>query len=75
MSSESSRRKRPGMIDMLMLRPDISDDGYGCLAGVYDFCIDDRQRFLRSFSIEHGQGSNVRACKDDRVTWTIVLLD
>lgn len=64
----SSICKRPGITDPLTLHPGVSDDGYGCTADAYDFCIDDCQRFVCSFSTEYGQGGNVRACKDDRVT-------
>ena len=69
-----SRCKRPDFTQTLMLCPGVSHDGYGCSAGIYDFCIDDCQRLLRSFSSEHVKGSDVRACKDDRVTSRIALL-
>lgn len=57
-----------------MQRPDISDDGCGCIAGVYDFCTDDCSRILCPFSTECWQGSSFRACEDDRVTRTIALV-
>ena len=62
-----SRCQRPGITDMLMLHPGVSGNGYGCTTGVHDFRIDCCQRVLRLLSTEYGQGSNVRACKDDRV--------
>ena len=67
----SSRCTRLGITDMLMLHPGVSDDGYGCTANVHDFCIECSQRLLCSFSTKSGQGSNVRACKDDRVPRTM----
>ena len=59
------------IIGMLMLQLDISDDGYGCIANIYDFRVDSCQRLLRSFSAEYGQGSNVRPCENDGVTRSI----
>ena len=41
---------RSGITDMLMYQPGISDDGYGCIASVYDLCVDNCERVLRSFS-------------------------
>ena len=72
---DEQQMREPDIADILTLHPGVSDDGCGCAAGVYDFCINRCQRFLCSFSTEYGQGSNVRACKDDRVTGTIALLD
>ena len=58
---------------MLMLHPDISDDGYGCIADIYDFRVDSCQRLLRSFGPEYGKGSSVGPCENDRITRSIRL--
>lgn len=71
----SSRCKRSGIANMLMPHPGVSDDGHSCTAGIYDLRTNGCQRLLRSFSTEYRQGSYIRACKYDRVTWTIALLD
>lgn len=70
----SYRCERPGFTDILILYPGVSDDGYRCTASIHDLGIDDCQRLLCSFGTPPRQGSNVRACKDDRFTWTVVLL-
>ena len=70
----SSRCKRSRRTNMPMQRPDISDDGCGCIASVHDFCTDDCSRISCSFSTECWQGSSFRACEDDRVTRTIALV-
>ena len=66
---------RSGITDMLMYQPGISDDGHGCITRVYDLCVDNCERVLRSFSTKSWRGGNVRACKVDRVTWTIDSID
>lgn len=63
----SSRCKRPANTNMGIFCSGFRGDRYGCTAGLYDFCIKCCQRVLRSLSIEYGQGSSVRAGKDDRV--------
>lgn len=67
----SNRCKKPGITNTLMLHTGVSDDGYGCTADVYDFRVDGCQRLLCSFSTKYWQRSNVRACENDRITWTI----
>ena len=63
----SSRCQRPANTNMGISCSGFRGDGYGRTTGVYDFCTDCCQRVLRPLSIEYGQGSSVRAGKDDRV--------
>ena len=68
------RYKRSGVTNILMHSPGVSDDGYDCTAKLYGRCVDERQRLLCPFGTELEQGSNVWACKDDRVTRTIASI-
>ena len=70
---EREKQQVQSIIGMLMLHLDISDDGYGCIADIYDFRVDSCQRLLCSFSPEYGKGSSVRPCENDRITRSIRL--